>query len=405
MARIAPPRDGEPIRLFWTALDNVSGARTKGSEPRYRVRLDAEPDPKIGKRRQVWSTHDTLTEARAHVAAHRADRKRGVLVVVSKLTVAQLLDGWLLSARHLKPSTRHGYQVHLKPVRDRLGTIEVQRLTKASVDELVEHMLRTGGRKGEGRAPSTVRQTLVILEQAMDDAERQGMVVRNVVRLVAKPRQVRQEMKTWTAEQLTTFLDAARGDRFAALWRVAAFGLRRSEVAGLRWQDVDVEAECARVVQTRVTVDGKTVVTGEPKTASGRRTIALDVRTVEELCRLRRLQARERLAAGDCYTDTGLIAVDELGRPIRPELFGTRFAKITKAARLPPIRLHDLRHTAASLLHESGEVSLRTLAAVLGHADASFTLRTYAHSCDESMRTATAVLASLFETRAVGSVC
>jgi len=261
MARIAPPRDGEPIRLFWTALDNISGARTKGSEPRYRVRLDAEPDPKTGKRRQVWSTHDTLTGARAHVAA---DRKRGVLVVVSRLTVAQLLDGWLLSARHLKPSTRHGYQVHLKPVRDRLGTIEVQRLTKASVEEFVEHMLRTGGRKGEGRAPSTVRQTLVILEQAMDDAERQGMVVRNVVRLVAKPRQVRQEMKTWTAEQLTTFLDAARGDRFAALWRVAAFGLRRSEVAGLRWQDVDVEAECARVVQTRVTVDGKTVVTGEP---------------------------------------------------------------------------------------------------------------------------------------------
>ena len=91
-----------------------------------------------------------------------------------------------------------------------------------------------------------------------------------------------------------------------------------------------------------------------------------------------------------------LVAVDELECPIRPEMFGHRFAKITKAAGLPVIRLHDLRHTAASLMHDSGTVSLRTLAAMLGHADPAFTLRTYAHSSDEAMQTASTALASLF---------
>jgi integrase len=96
--------------------------------------------------------------------------------------------------------------------------------------------------------------------------------------------------------------------------------------------------------------------------------------------------------------------VDELGTPLRPEAFGDRFAKITRAAGLPPIRLHDLRHTAASLLHGSGVVSLRTVAAILGHADPAFTLRTYAHSTDEGQRAASATLASLIAAPVAGSL-
>lgn len=229
------------------------------------------------------------------------------------------------------------------------------------------------------------------------------MVVRNVVRMVKKPKQVRRELTTWTAEQLGAFLQAARTDRFAALWRIAMFGPRRSELCGLRWVDVDFENLTARIAQTRVAIDGHTVATGEPKTDSGKRTIDLDLPTVDALLRLRRQQARERLAAGEAYEDSGLIAVDELGRPIRPEALGDRFGKITKAAGLPPIRLHDLRHTAGSLMHESGKVSLRTIAAILGHADPAFTLKTYLHSSDEAKRAATTGLASLFETRVAGS--
>jgi integrase len=149
-------------------------------------------------------------------------------------------------------------------------------------------------------------------------------------------------------------------------------------------------------VQTRVSLDGKRVATGEPKTASGRRAVPIDPATVAALRTFKAIQAAERLAAGPGYANPGdLVAVDELGVPLRAEVFGDRFRRIARAANLPVIRLHDLRHTAASLLHESGAVSLRTLAAVLGHADPSFTLRTYAHSTDEAVTAATATLAGL----------
>jgi integrase len=239
----------------------------------------------------------------------------------------------------------------------------------------------------------------VVLEQAVDDALKQGLVVRNVVRLVRKPHQRRTEMKIWTAEQLATFLRKTASDRYGALWRIAAFGLRRSETVGLRWQDVVLDGASIRVAQTRVSIDGKRVATGEPKTAAGQRTVPIDPATVAALRGLTAKQAAERLAAGEACGETGgLIAVDETGRPIRPEVFGASFKRIAKAAGLPEIRTHDLRHMVASLLHESGSVSLRTLAAILGHADAGFTLRTYAYSSDEALTAASATLASLFET-------
>lgn len=364
---------------------------------RTRYRAVAEFTPPGGQRKQVRRTFDTKREARDWLAEVRTSRRTGTLVTPTKITVGEMLDTWMLGARHLKASTRHGYEVHLRPVRERLGTIPVQALAKRDVEQLVEHMLTTGGRNGEGRSASTVRQALVVLEQAIDDAERQGLVFRNVVRLVKKPRQARREMRIWTAAQLATFLRAASKDRYAALWRIAAYGPRRSEVVGLRWPDIDLDAAVARIVRTRVSIDGKVVVDDVPKTESGKRTLDLDPQTVTLLLRFRRAQARERLAAGAAYEGSDLVAVDELGRPLSPEAFGDRFARIAKSAGLPPIRLHDLRHTAASLMHESGAVQLRTLAAILGHADPAFTLRTYAHSSDEAKRAATATLASLFD--------
>lgn len=122
------------------------------------------------------------------LAKVRTGRQDGTLVAPSKDTVNALLDTWMLGARHLKPSTRRGYEVALKVVRARLGDVAVQRLTKVDVERLVEHMLTTGGRTGIGRAGATVRQSLIVFEQAIDDVMRQGLVSRNVVALVAKPR-------------------------------------------------------------------------------------------------------------------------------------------------------------------------------------------------------------------------
>jgi integrase len=348
-------------------------------------------------RSQLRRTFNTLDEAKKWRSATISERDTGTYVAAYATTVSELLDTWMLGARHLKPSTRHGYEVHLKPVRAVIGSINVQKLTKRHVERLVEELLTTGGQVGHGRSASTVRQSLIILQQAVDDAVKQGLVVRNVVRLVSKPRLERREMRTWTARQLAAFLSEASRDRYACLWRLAAFGPRRSEVMGVRWDDVDFDRSEVRIVQTRVDVDGRTIVVGEPKTRSGRRTIPVDAVTLEAFRRFKRQQARERLVGGEAYLNTGFVAVDELGRPLRPDTFGNLFARLAKAAGLPSIRLHDLRHTAATLMHESGQVTLRTLADMLGHADPAFTLRTYAHSSDDAMTAASSTLATLFE--------
>lgn len=348
-------------------------------------------------RRQLKRTFRTLEAARTWRAETLTGRAAGTVVAPDKTTVEEVVSTWLMGARHLKPSTKHGYEVHLRPVRNSIGHVPIQKLTRRRVEMLVDELLTTGGRAGAGRAPSTVRQALIALELAVDVAMEEGIVTRNVVRSVAKPRVVRRDLNVWTADHLTAFLVASAADRYAALWRVAAFGLRRSEVMGLRWVDVDFDRGQIRVAQTRVSVDGSVIAVGEPKTASGRRALPMDDRTMSMLQRFRRRQAKERLAAGEAYLDTGLIAVNEIGVPLRPEVFGDRFAKLTKAAGVPPIRLHDLRHTAATLMHDSGDVPLRTLAAILGHADPAFTLRTYAHSSDGAMAAASATLASLFE--------
>jgi integrase len=125
----------------------------------------------------------------------------------------------------------------------------------------------------------------------------------------------------------------------------------------------------------------------------------LDAVALAALRRFRRQQAGERLALGEKLSDSDVIASNELGEPISPETWGHHFERLTKKAEPRAIRLHDLRHTAATLMHESATVSLRTLAAMLGHADPGFTLRTYAEKTEESMKAASATLASLFDAR------
>lgn len=188
---------------------------------------------------------------------------------------------------------------------------------------------------------------LVVLQQALQDAVRQGLLVRNVASLVQKPRQVHHEMSSWTLEQTRSFLAHVAGDRLHAAWLLTMHGLRRGEVLGLRWTDLTLggpEPSLA-VRQTRVLVNASVVTIGEPKTARGRRVLPLPAGLVTALRDLSDRQATERQLAGGAYEDTGLVVVDELGRPLRLERYGDAFRRHARDAGLPDIRLHDARHT------------------------------------------------------------
>jgi integrase len=279
--------------------DPIKKITTKAGETHYRFIIDVGKRPD-GKRDQRCFTFRTMKEARAERSKIIADRSRGTLVKRSKVTLAQAIDDWLDGRRNLRPGTQRNYADSLALARDRCGHIPLQDLTKAHLDALVIELLASGRRVGniqrQDLSPRSVNQMLALLGSVLDTAMRDGLVVRNVAKLVERPRQVKREMQTWTAEQAATFLEAVATDRLSAAFQLSLYGLRRGEVLGLRWSDVDLDAKIITIKVTRVLVN-TTVVEGEPKTERGRRTLPLDDALVAALRSLRTQQAREQLAS------------------------------------------------------------------------------------------------------------
>lgn len=179
-------------------------------------------------------------------------------------------------------------------------------------------------------------------------------------------------------------LSVADRDRNGHLWYLALAGLRRGEIAGLRWEDIDLGAGTVSIKRNRVQAGAGNVVENEPKTLSSRRVLPLDDGLVAVLRRASARYAQERLALGAAHRDSGYLAVNEAGEPYTPDGLTRMWAKLAKAAGVRPIRLHDARHSCGTVLHLRG-VPLAVIAKWLGHADAATTARIYAHSQDEAL--------------------
>jgi integrase len=202
--------------------------------------------------------------------------------------------------------------------------------------------------RAAGRAPKTIRNVHGVLSKALADAERLGLVGRNPARLADVPAITRPNLRVWSPEQTRAFLAVVASDRLFAAWLLAATtGMRRGELLGLRWADIDLKVGAIHVAQARVRA-GNQVIAGEPKTARRRRTIALDPATVAALRQHRKHQAEERLLAGPCYVDSGLVFILPDGSPIHPNRFSLWFRRRARTTGLPAIRLHDMRHSYAT---------------------------------------------------------
>jgi integrase len=234
-----------------------------------------------------------------------------------------------------------------------------------------------------------------VLRRALKDAVRSNLVTRNVAELVDPPRVPRKQIKTWSAREVRTFLDHVKDDRLYAAYVLAATtGMRRAEVLGLRWQDVDLEIGRVSVSQTLVVVNGYEVQFSEPKTARGRRMVALDEQTLAAIREQRERQMFERALWAEAYEDEDLVFAREDGTPIHPDSFSDAFWRNVAAAKLPRIRFHDLRHTHATLALAAG-VHPKVVSERLGHASVAFTLDTYSHAIPAMQETAASLVASL----------
>jgi integrase len=370
----------------------------KDKTVRYRLVVDIGRD-EGGKRQQITRTFDKLKEARAELSRIRHETDRGTFVKPSDIIVNQYLDEYFVGAtRGRRESTKISYRDAFRPVRERLGNRKLQSITKADIENLVDWMLtsgrKRGGKPGTGLGARSVRLTLGRLKAAFEMAVDEGTLVRNVVKLVTPPEYTPKEHDTWTKAEVRKFLRIAATTRLHAAWRLSLYGLRRGEVLGLRWSDMDLKAKTLTVNQARVLVDYKVRIE-EPKSHNGKRTLPLDDDLLAALIELRKRQAQESQHAGPAYR-AGLgdldwyaegdeyLITDELGIPLHPESYSDEFTRMLKRAGLPKIRLHDSRHTTLSLLEKAG-VPISIISKWAGHYDSAFTMKTYVHASDDDL--------------------
>ena len=343
-------------------------------------------DAATGKQRYRWHAAGDTRRGAERLLADLVKRIHdGEYRTPEKITLADYLQKrWLPAKRtRVKPSTASAYEriirLHIVP---HIGRIPLQQLQPEDLDELYAKLLTDGKRSGSragGLSAKSVRNVHTTLLSALSDAARKGTVLRNAAAVADPPRVARsaQPLRVWTSEQLRTFLQSIDGHNLYPLYFLAATtGMRRGELAGLTWHNADLDAARLTVSQQIVSVDYQ-LIESDLKTEASRRTIDLDDRTVAELRRHRRRQLEEHMATGRRGNRDYVFATND-GSPIHPDLISQTFERAVARLDVPRIRLHDLRHTHATILLREN-VHPKVVSERLGHASIAFTMTVYQH--------------------------
>ncbi|MBI4853561.1 MAG: site-specific integrase [Acidobacteria bacterium] len=347
---------------------------------------------KDGKQKRKTFYGDTRKEVQEQVTSALRDIQKGLPPVTESQTLGEFLDFWLEKSvkPSLRPATYSSYQIlvktHIKPT---LEQIKLIKLSPQHLQTLMQEKLSAG------LSTRTVQYLRAILRRALNQAIKWGLVSRNVAGLVDPPRSEKKEIKPWTLEQSKKFLEVCAGHRLEALFVLTlSLGLRRGEVLGLRWEEVDFQKKSLKVKLGLQRIDGKLIL-GEVKTKKSARTLPLPDSLVSLLKSHRAKQLEEKLAIGSKWKESNLVFTTSIGTPIEPRNLKRSFDKILEDAnkkldechKLPHQRIHDLRHTCATLLLAQG-VPPRTIMEILGHSVISTTLDVYAHVLPEMNRDA-----------------
>ena len=394
------------------------GIKRRGSTWTYVVRVR---DPQNGRMKDAW-VGGFATEQEAKVArnAARAAADQGTAVAATRITVRDYLEDWLeASASRVRPTTLVSYSLHVhRYIVPAIGAGRLQQLTPAMIDKMNAALLKSGrmprrepveGEKpapAQGLSPATVRRCGATLHKALGDAVRKKLIPYNPADAVDLPRvkaggaDGAGDLPVWTRLQLDKFLTHVAGERLFPMWRLAAWtGMRRGEVAGITWRDVDTDAGTITVRRARVNVTSADVRESKPKTARGRRRVELDEETRVALADWRERHDAERKAWPGVWPGDDLVFTLEDGSGLRPDYLSRTFRARAARAGLPVIRFHDLRHTHATLLLAAG-VPVKVVSERLGHSTVAFTMDVYQHVLPGQQREAVQALADAAPARA-----
>ena len=360
-------------------------------------RVDAGLDPATGKRRQLSKQgFRNKRDAETALNAVLKGLEDGSTPRRSTTTLGDFLDDWLLvQKQRIRPTTWHGYEMAVERIKRHLGKAKLQALSPLQIEKFYSTLLESGRSGGGALAAKTVRNTHVVLRKALADAERLELVHRNAAGTAQAPSVQRPEYITWSSDELKEFLSVIRSDRqYAAFVLLATTGMRRGEVLGLRWGDLDFDAGELAVAHTITTAGFDQIVSGPPKTPRSRRHVFLDDATLAVLREHRKRQREDRLAAGPSWDkDNDLVFRNELGGSIHPDWFSHEFERLIRKVGVKRIRLHDLRHTYATLALKAG-MHPKIVSERLGHSTVGVTLDLYSHVTPSIARDAANVVAS-----------
>lgn len=388
-------------------------------EVRWRARWEVPPGPDGTRRQRARRGFATKREAQQYLRDQLNDVNRGLINSTDKVTVADYLTQWLRN-RRLRPTTRDNYRtalmVHVLP---RIGGMHLGALDHHVLDTLYRDLEAHGKAAGKcrtagitcrahrchpdrhhGLGTKSVQLVHGALRAALQDAVRDGRLGRNPADLAQAPKRTAAQRRVtrsqvWTAEQARDFLSRTQDHDLAMLWAVAlATGMRRAELVGLVWECVDLDFGSLEIKQATTTVRGR-AIPSLGKTSAAHRRIHLDAPIPDQL-RDHHDRQRERFSA---VGPNDAVFTDRRGRPLHPGELTKRFQALARRLDLPPIGLHGLRHTAATLMLNNG-VPVHLVANRLGHSDAATTLGVYVHVMPSDDRLAARAISAVLYSEA-----
>ena len=360
-------------------------------------RLSAGFTPDTGKRRYVresgFASHEDAKTAK--LAAEK--KLHGGTYKFEKQTVDKYLAAWFARAvknGDLKPSSAHMYERYLeRDIRPALGSVRLTSLRKFHVATFIDDLI------DDGRGATTIRRIHATLRSALNDAVERDLLDYNPAARVKLPRIEKTKLHPWEPTEAGVFLDTASEHRLGVLFETAILtGLRRGELVGLRWADVDL-AERKLTVNVQVVRVGKQALEGSIKTEAGQhRVVPLDDRLIGALVAWQIRQHGEREEWGALYEDSGRVFTMENGTELRPEYASRLFEQLQATTKLRRQRFHDLRHLFASLALSNGE-DMGIVSKIMGHSNSQITRDLYAHLVGDKARVTMQGVASLLPPR------
>lgn len=362
--------------------DNGAGSvRERGGSFEARAKIN-------GVSRSFYGPTKTAALKKMRDAQTRADSN--LPVPSERLTVEAYLASWLNGKRAtLAAESVRRYEGRIARLLPYIGKVKLAKLQPSALRDAYAAI-------GAEVSTTTVQLSHGVLHTALKDAEREGMVARNVAGLVTPPRRDTREFRSLRPDDAKALLAAAKGEPLEAFWTLAVTtGCRLGELQALKWDDVDFSRRRLQVRRT-LAVDGKPVFSATSTKKNHNRTVWLSAGAVTALEAHRERQEYQRANARDAWRDHGLVFTTGTGNPLDGRnLRGRQFPKLLAKAALPAMRIHDLRHSAASMLLADG-VPVKVVSEMLGHADVSTTLRIYAHVLEGAQEQAASYMDRLF---------